>query len=68
MLWKNRRTSTNVEDRRGLSVKGGMVGGGIGTLIIVLAIYFLGGNPAQIINTMPMDQGTSSTPYVPTAE
>lgn len=68
MRWKDRRTSDNVEDRRGLSVKGGMVGGGIGTLIIVLAIYFLGGNPAQIINTIPLDQGTSFTPYVPTAE
>jgi len=68
MLWKNRRTSDNVEDRRGLSVKGGMVGGGIGTLVLILAIYFLGGNPSQLLNTLPLDQGTSSAPYVPTAE
>ena len=69
MRWKDRRASTNVEDRRGLSAKRGMVGGGIGTIVIVLAVYFLGGDPSQVLNTMQQMQGEqSTTPYVPTAE
>ena len=51
MLWKGRRESSNVEDRRGRTPKG-MVGGGIGTIILVLAIYFLGGDPTQLLNNV----------------
>ena len=36
MRWKDGERSDNVEDRRGMTVKRGMVGGGIGTLILVL--------------------------------
>ncbi len=68
MRWKDRRASSNVEDRRGLSVKQGMVGGGLGTLILVLAIYFLGGNPSQLLNSLQMQPSTDSSSYVPTAE
>jgi hypothetical protein len=68
MRWKDRRASSNVEDRRGLSAKQGMVGGGIGTLIVVLAIYFLGGNPSQLLNSLQMQQSTDSSSYAPTAE
>ena len=49
MLWKGRRGSSNVEDRRGRSAKG-LVGGGIGTIVIALAIYFLGGDPTTVLN------------------
>jgi predicted metalloprotease len=45
-----------------------MVGGGLGTLILVLAIYFLGGNPSQLLNSLQMQQTTDSSSYVPTAE
>jgi len=46
-----------------------MVGGGIGTIVIVLAVYFLGGDPSQVLDTMQQMQGEqSTTPYVPTAE
>lgn len=68
MLWKGRRQSDNVEDRRGLSVKKGMVGGGLGTIILVLAIYFLGGDPSQVINTMQVDDSQISSSYVGTEE
>jgi len=66
--WKDRRSSSNVEDRRGLSPKPGLIGGGIGTIIIVLAIYFLGGDPSQILNTLPLEDSASTVPYVPSAE
>jgi uncharacterized protein len=68
MLWKGRRQSTNVEDRRGFSAKKGMVGGGLGAIIIVLAIYFLGGDPSQILNTMQVDNSQTSSSYLGTAE
>ena len=37
MRWKGRRQSSNVEDRRGISAKKGMLGGGLGTIIISVA-------------------------------
>jgi predicted metalloprotease len=51
MRWAGDRESTNVEDRRGLSGGHIAVGGGIGSLVIGLIIYLLGGNPSQVINT-----------------
>jgi predicted metalloprotease len=47
MLWKGRRMSGNVEDRRGPGGK--LVGGGIGAAIIGLIIYLLGGDPSAIM-------------------
>ena len=45
-----------------------MVGGVLGTLILVLAIYFLGVNPSQLLNSLQMQASTDSSSYVPTAE
>ncbi|MBK9099013.1 MAG: neutral zinc metallopeptidase [bacterium] len=67
MRWKGRRESSNVEDRRGGYSKG-MVGGGIGSIILILAIYFLGGDPSQIMNTSQFDNQTTTSPYQGTAE
>jgi len=50
MRWQGRRTSSNVEDRRSLSGGKLAVGGGIGTVVIALIIYLLGGNPGEILN------------------
>ncbi|NLC70260.1 MAG: zinc metallopeptidase [Desulfuromonadaceae bacterium] len=55
MLWKGRRGSDNVEDRRrGLPVKGA-IGGGIGTLVLAVVIYFLGGDPTQLLHTIQVN-------------
>lgn len=52
MRWQGRRESGNVEDRRGS--RGGLIaGGGIGTIVIALLVYFLGGDPSQVMNTQP---------------
>jgi hypothetical protein len=67
MRWKGRRESSNVEDRRGGYSKG-MVGGGIGSLILILAIYFLGGDPSQIMNTSQFDNQSTTSSYQGTAE
>ena len=67
MKWQGRRTSTNVEDRRGLATKGiigGGIGGGILTLVIMLIVTFCGGNPAQVPNSTQLtntNSGVSST-------
>lgn len=54
MRWAGQRESTNVEDRRGMPVSGGMAfGGGIGTVVLVLAWLLLGGDPAVVLNQNP---------------
>ena len=67
MLWKGRRQSSNVEDRRGRMPKA-VVGGGIGTLLIALAIYFLGGDPSQVLNVSPPESQEMAAPYQGTAQ
>jgi len=67
MLWKGRRQSENVEDRRGMAAKG-MVGGGIGTIVLVLVVYFLGGDPRQIIQMTQMNTTESAAPRQISAE
>jgi len=67
MRWKGRRKSTNVEDRRGKTPRG-MVGGGIGTIVIILAIYFLGGDPTELLNNIQIDNTETTTTYQGTAE
>jgi len=52
MRWIGRRQSDNVEDRRGLTPKR-VVGGGIGTLVILLIVWLLGGNPLEFLQNMP---------------
>ncbi len=64
MRWIGRRQSENVEDRRGMSPKT-MVGGGLGTLVILIIVFLLGGNPLELLQNMPdaetgmVDQTTS---------
>jgi predicted metalloprotease len=43
MQWRGRRTSSNVDDRRGISGGGVAAGGGVVALIIYLVYSFLGG-------------------------
>lgn len=49
MKWTNER-SGNVDDRRGMSSGGKIIGGGVGTIVIAALIYFLGGDPSTVIN------------------
>lgn len=52
MRWKGRRQSENVEDRRGRMPGGAIVGGGLGTLAILLIVMFLGGDPGKILGQL----------------
>jgi uncharacterized protein len=58
MRWQGRRESSNVEDRRGVSA-GKVAGGGIGGIVLLIAIYMLGGDPSQLMNTL--EGGGSNT-------
>lgn len=52
MKWKGREGSGNVEDRRGMTTGRMAVGGGIGTIVIVLLVLLLGGDPTPLLDTM----------------
>ncbi len=56
MRWKDERRSENVEDRRGITPAGLAIGGGIGTLILVLIATFLGADPRQVLNALQQNQ------------
>jgi predicted metalloprotease len=70
MLYKGRRQSSNIEDRRGMSAgrKVG-VGGGIVTVIIALVVMLLGGDPREVLQMMETRQTATETvsEYQPTA-
>ena len=51
--WRGRRQSGNVEDRRGMGRGGLAVGGGIGTVLVVLAISLLTGtDPRDVVQVI----------------
>jgi hypothetical protein len=51
MRWENERRSDNVEDQRGTPVSRGLVGGGIGTIVVILAALFFGVDPSELLQT-----------------
>jgi len=61
MLWRGRRESGNVSDRRSISGSGIAIGGGAIGLIIYLLNVFLGGDPGQVPN-MPYQSSRELTP------
>ncbi|HBG69334.1 MAG: metalloprotease [Bacteroidetes bacterium GWF2_43_63] len=66
MKWQGRQGSSNVEDRRGKSK--GLLGGGIGTIVVVIIIYLLGGDPSGIIQNATQNPTQSSEEYKPSAK
>jgi Putative neutral zinc metallopeptidase len=67
MKLEGRRTSGNIEDRRGMNSRKMAVGGGIGTIIIVLVVLLLGGDPSQLLN-MQEPGAAESGPVTTTPE
>jgi predicted metalloprotease len=51
MLWQGRRESENVEDARGSAGRRLVVGGGIGTIVLVVIYLLLGGDPQALFNS-----------------
>ena len=56
MRWRGERESTNIEDRRGMSVGRVAVGGGLGTVVIMILALLFGVNPQQLFEQLPSEQ------------
>jgi predicted metalloprotease len=52
MLWKGRKQSDRIEDRRGQTGRRVAVGGGLGALVLTVIILLLGGNPDKVIQNL----------------
>ncbi len=65
MKWKGRMGSGNIEDRRGMSRRGMIAGGGLGTIVMVIIVLLLGGDPSQLLNTGPSETSTEQVTTTP---
>ena len=62
MRWRGERESSNVEDQRGMSGGGRIaIGGGLGTLIIIIIAVLLGADPRQFLQQVPNDTAPSTS-------
>ena len=61
MRWRGGRRSTNIEDRRGRRATKGIVGGGLGTIVLVLVAMYFGVDPTFLIQGMQSANVPSST-------
>jgi len=52
MLWKGRRQSQNIEDRRGSRGRKVALGGGLGALAVTIIVLLLGGNPDEVMQNL----------------
>jgi predicted metalloprotease len=68
MRWEGRRTSSNVEDRRGVRFKG--AGGiGLGTIVLALIALYFGQDPTAVLQgVQPSGQQAEQVPYEETAQ
>jgi predicted metalloprotease len=53
MRWRGERQSSNIEDRRGLSGGKIAVGGGLGTVLIIIIALIFGADPRQLLEQLP---------------
>src|SRR5688572_6637373 len=56
MRWQTGRRSTNVEDRRGMPVGGGLKIGGVGILLALIIGWLTGANPLEILMLLSQQQ------------
>ena len=71
MRWRGERQSSNIEDRRGLSVGRVAVGGGLGTIVIMVLALLFGVDPQRLLEQVPSEQPPatqSSRPQNPEEE
>lgn len=60
MIWKGRRQSENIEDRRGMPGRRVAVGGGLGAIAVALIIMFLGGDKEAVRQVLTQPAGSQS--------
>jgi predicted metalloprotease len=62
MRWRGERESDNVEDQRGMSGGGRVaIGGGLGTLVIIIIAVLLGADPRQLLQQVPTETQPSTS-------
>jgi len=59
MRWQMGRRSDNIEDRRGIGMGGVAVGGGLGTIVLVVIAMFLGVDPSVVLQGGGTDVNTA---------
>jgi predicted metalloprotease len=67
MKWQGGRRSSNIEDRRGMRPRGGLVGGGISTIIIIIIALYFGVDPSFLVDGM-QSSNVSTSGTQPTAD
>ena len=68
MRWRGGRRSSNIEDRRGSRTAPRLVGGGIGTIVLVLVAMYFGVDPTPLMQGMQSSQSASTSGKQATAE
>ena len=61
MKWRGRAGSSNVEDRRGMG-PALIGGGGLGALVIALLVMFMGGDPSDVLQSVPQQNVDPNSP------
>ncbi len=70
MRWRDRRRSSNIEDRRGQRMGRGATIGGGGIILALVAIFLLGQDPAEVLQGIQQSGGPSQQqqPYQPSPQ
>ncbi|MDH5456672.1 MAG: zinc metallopeptidase [Gammaproteobacteria bacterium] len=68
MRWRSGRRSSNIEDRRGKGAGPKLLGGGIGTIVLVLVAMYFGVDPTPLLQGMQESGTASSSGSRPTEE
>ncbi len=68
MRWRGGRRSSNIEDRRGSGGAPKLLGGGIGTIVLVLIAMYFGVDPTPLLSGLQGGGKASSSGTQPTAE
>ena len=68
MRWQGGRRSSNIEDRRGMGSGPKILGGGVGTIVLILVAMYFGVDPTPLLDSMQSGGQPSSSGSRPTAE
>ncbi len=68
MRWRGGRRSSNIEDRRAAGVGPKVLGGGVGTIVLVLVAMYFGVDPTPLLQTVQTAPSASTSGTRPTAE
>ncbi len=68
MRWRGGRRSKNIEDRRGQRAAPKLLGGGIGTIVLILVAMYFGVDPTPLLQDMQSGGQASTSGSRPSAE